>query len=124
MVYIVELRGLARKNPLLALILALNMFSYAGVPPLAGFFGKFLLINGILQSAGVTALLVMLLFSVVSAVYYIRIVKVMYFDKSDMQPMELQLNTAVYSFLIVTTLFNVFFLFFFDIFWLTILLLF
>lgn len=122
--YIVELQGLARKHPFLGFILALNMFSYAGVPPLAGFFGKFVLINGILQSSGVSALLLMLLFSVISAVYYIRIVKIMYFDKSDMQMLDLDVCASLYIFLVLTTLFNIFFLFVFDILWSIILLLF
>ncbi len=77
---IADLAGLARTQPLVAAALAIAMFSMAGIPPLAGFFGKMYVFLAAV-SAGLYALAVIgVLASVVSAFYYLRIVKVMYFD--------------------------------------------
>jgi NADH-quinone oxidoreductase subunit N len=78
---IASLSGLSRTRPLLALCLAMMMFSLAGIPPLFGFWGKFVVFQ-----AAVKADLVWLAFagiaaSVIGAFYYIKIVKVMYFDE-------------------------------------------
>ena len=78
---IAALSGLSRSRPLLALCLAMMMFSLAGIPPLFGFWGKFVVFQ-----AAVGADLVWLAFagiaaSVIGAFYYIKIVKVMYFDE-------------------------------------------
>jgi len=76
-----DLRGLARTNPMMALALSVFMFSMAGIPPLAGFFAKLYVFLAAIQ-AGLYALAVIgVLASVVAAFYYIRIVKVMYFDE-------------------------------------------
>ncbi len=78
---IADLAGLARTNPLMAAVLAVFMFSLAGVPPLAGFFGKFYVFIAAVK-AGMYALAVIgVLASVVGAFYYVRIVKLMYFDE-------------------------------------------
>ncbi len=79
---IADLAGLARTQPALAAALAIAMFSMAGIPPLAGFFGKMYVFLAAV-SAGLYALAVIgVLASVVSAFYYLRIVKVMYFDEA------------------------------------------
>jgi len=76
-----DLAGLARTNPALAAAMAILMFSLAGIPPLAGFFGKLYVFLAAVQ-AGLYALAVFgVLTSVVAAYYYLRIVKVMYFDE-------------------------------------------
>ena len=76
-----DLAGLARTRPLLALALAVFMFSLAGIPPLAGFFGKLYVFLAAVE-AGLYALAVIgVLASVVAAYYYVRIVKIMYFDE-------------------------------------------
>ena len=75
-----ELSGLSRTQPLLAFMLAMLLFSLAGIPPLAGFFAKFYVFLAAIQ-AGLYALAVIgVLLSVVGAYYYLRIVKLMYFD--------------------------------------------
>jgi NADH-quinone oxidoreductase subunit N len=75
-----QLSGLSRTNPMMALMLALLLFSLAGIPPLAGFFAKFYVFLAAIH-AGLYALAVIgVLLSVVAAYYYLRIVKVMYFD--------------------------------------------
>lgn len=76
-----DLAGLSRTHPGMAFALAAFMFSLAGIPPLAGFFGKFYVFMAAVN-AGLYALAVIgVLASVVSAFYYLRIVKVMYFDE-------------------------------------------
>ncbi|MBL8834198.1 MAG: NADH-quinone oxidoreductase subunit NuoN, partial [Rhodospirillales bacterium] len=75
-----DLAGLARTQPMVAAALAIAMFSMAGIPPLAGFFGKMYVFLAAV-SAGLYALAVIgVLASVVSAFYYLRVVKIMYFD--------------------------------------------
>ena len=76
-----DLSGLARTNPALALAFAIFMFSMAGIPPLAGFFGKFFVFKAAIQAGLYTLAIIGVLTSVVAAFYYLRIVKVMYFDE-------------------------------------------
>ena len=75
-----QLAGLSRTSPLMAFMLAMLLFSLAGIPPLAGFFAKFYVFLAAIH-AGLYALAVMgVLLSVVGAYYYIRIIKLIYFD--------------------------------------------
>jgi NADH-quinone oxidoreductase subunit N len=76
-----DLAGLSRSNPGLALAMAIFMFSMAGIPPLAGFFGKFFVFKAAIQAELYTLAIIGVLTSVVSAFYYLRVVKVMYFDE-------------------------------------------
>ncbi|MEE9195202.1 MAG: NADH-quinone oxidoreductase subunit NuoN [Alphaproteobacteria bacterium] len=76
-----DLAGLSRSRPLLALAMGVFMFSLAGIPPLAGFFGKLYVFLAAVE-AGLYGLAVIgVLASVVAAFYYMRIVKIMYFDE-------------------------------------------
>ena len=76
-----DLAGLARTDKGLAFVLAIQMFSLAGIPPLAGFFAKYFVFLAAMQ-AGLYALAVLGVgASVVGAYYYLRIVKIMYFDE-------------------------------------------
>jgi NADH-quinone oxidoreductase subunit N len=76
-----DLAGLGRNDPLMALGLAIFMFSMAGIPPLAGFFGKLYVFLAAIESGLYTLAVIGVLTSVVGAFYYLRIVKVMYFDE-------------------------------------------
>jgi NADH-quinone oxidoreductase subunit N len=76
-----DLAGLGRNQPLLAAALAIFMFSMAGIPPLAGFFGKLYVFLAAIRADMVPLAVIGLLASVVGAYYYIRVVKVMYFDE-------------------------------------------
>lgn len=78
--YISDLQGLFKSNPLLAFTFAINMFSMAGVPPLAGFFAKFYVLFSGLESSFNILVIISILFSVISAFYYIRFIKVIFFD--------------------------------------------
>ena len=74
------LSGLAKQNPVMAFSFATLIFSSAGIPPLAGFFSKFYVLSALLSQASFIISTVAVLLSVVSAFYYLRIIKVMYFD--------------------------------------------
>ncbi len=76
-----DLSGLSKTNPGMALALAIFMFSMAGIPPLAGFFGKLYVFLAAIEEGLYGLAIVGVLASVVGAFYYIRIVKVMYFDE-------------------------------------------
>jgi NADH-quinone oxidoreductase subunit N len=76
-----DLSGLSRTHPVIAFCLAMMMFSLAGIPPLAGFFAKFYVFAAAVQANLWTLAIIGVVTSVVGAYYYIRIVKVMYFDE-------------------------------------------
>ena len=75
-----ELSGISKNHPLAALSLLIVLFSLAGIPPLAGFFAKFYIFMSVIESGMYALAIIGLVTTVVSAFYYIRIVKVMYFD--------------------------------------------
>jgi NADH-quinone oxidoreductase subunit N len=75
-----DLAGLSKSHPMVALALAIFMFSMAGIPPLAGFFGKLYIFLAAIEAEFYGLAVIGVLSSVVSAFYYLRIVKVMYFD--------------------------------------------
>ena len=76
-----DLAGLSKTNPAIALALAIFMFSMAGIPPLAGFFGKLYVFLAAIEEGMYGLAVIGVLTSAVGAYYYIRIVKLMYFDK-------------------------------------------
>ncbi|MDE3060630.1 MAG: NADH-quinone oxidoreductase subunit NuoN [Pseudomonadota bacterium] len=76
-----ELAGLARTQPVMALTLAIFMFSMAGIPPLAGFFGKLYVVLAAVDAGLVWLAVVGVIASVVGGYYYIKVVKIMYFDE-------------------------------------------
>ena len=76
-----QLAGLARTQPLMALVLAALMFSLAGIPPLAGFFAKFYVFVAAIEAKLYPLAVIGVLASVVGAYYYLRIVKIMYIDE-------------------------------------------
>jgi NADH-quinone oxidoreductase subunit N len=78
---IADLAGLGRNNKALAFVLAMLMFSLAGIPPLAGFFGKYFVFLAAVKSGLWLLAILGVLASVVGAYYYLRIVKIMYFDE-------------------------------------------
>ncbi|MBP5855531.1 NADH-quinone oxidoreductase subunit NuoN [Marivibrio halodurans] len=76
-----DLAGLAKTKPAMAAALLIFMFSMAGIPPMAGFFGKLYVFRAAINAELYTLAVIGALASVVSAFYYLRIVKVMYFDE-------------------------------------------
>jgi NADH-quinone oxidoreductase subunit N len=92
-----QLSGLSSTRPLMAFLLAMLLFSLAGIPPLAGFFAKFYVFLAAIH-AGLYALAVIgVLLSVVGAYYYLRIVKIMYFDApaERFEPMDMPLAAVL-----------------------------
>ena len=77
---VADLAGLSQTHPAMAFFLAMIMFSLAGVPPLAGFFAKFYVFQAAIQANLYFLAVIGVLASVVAAFYYLRIVKMMYFD--------------------------------------------
>ncbi|WP_112664149.1 NADH-quinone oxidoreductase subunit NuoN [Microvirga flavescens] len=100
-----DLSGIARTHPIIAFCLAMMMFSMAGIPPLAGFFAKFAVFNAAIKANLVALAVIGVITSVVGAYYYLRIVKVMYFDEPgeryDAMPAGVKLVLAVSSIFVV-----------------------
>jgi len=78
-----QMKGFFYINPMLALSLAITLFSFAGIPPLIGFFAKQMVLSAALDNGYVFLTLVAILTSVISAVYYLNIVKEIFFDKPE-----------------------------------------
>jgi NADH-quinone oxidoreductase subunit N len=95
---ITDLSGLARTDPGLALAMAVFMFSMAGIPPLSGFFGKLYVFLAAVQGGMWALAIIGVLTSVIGAYYYLRVVKIMYFDAAveafDPRPTSLSFVAA------------------------------
>jgi NADH-ubiquinone oxidoreductase chain 2 len=78
-----QLKGLYYINPVLSLSLAITLFSFAGIPPLIGFFGKQMILSAAIDNGYIFMSLVAILTSVISAVYYLAIIKQIFFDRPD-----------------------------------------
>jgi len=78
-----DLAGLSKTRPGMAFALMLFMFSMAGIPPLAGFFGKFFVFAAAIDAGLIYLAIIGAISSVISAFYYLRIIKVMYFDEAE-----------------------------------------
>ena len=75
-----DLSGMSKNHPLLSLSMLIFLFSLAGIPPLAGFFAKFYIFISVIESKMYFLAIIGLLTTVVSAFYYLRIIKIIYFD--------------------------------------------
>ena len=80
---IADLKGLNRRSPWLALVILVLMFSLAGIPPAAGFFAKLVVLQAVVNAGQVWLAVFAVMMSLVGAFYYLRIVKVMYFDEAS-----------------------------------------
>jgi NADH-ubiquinone oxidoreductase chain 2 len=78
--YISQLKGQLQANPLLGLSLAISLFSLAGIPPLVGFFGKQMVLYAATHNGNFFLAFVAILVSVISAAYYLRVIRVIHFD--------------------------------------------
>jgi len=87
-----DLKGLNRRSPWFAGMMALAMFSLAGVPPLFGFFAKVLVLKAAIDAHMLWLAIVAIVFSIIGLFYYLRVVKVMYFDapQEDAPPLHAQ----------------------------------
>ena len=79
-----DLAGLSKTNPRGALFMMIMMFSMAGIPPFAGFYGKMFVFLAAIQSGLYSLAVIGVLTSVVAAFYYLKIIKLMYFDEPQL----------------------------------------
>ena len=80
-----DLSGLSKSYPLISFSMAMLMFSFAGIPPLGGFFGKYLIFRSAIENGLIELAIFGLVVSVIGAYYYIKVIKIMYFDEPDIQ---------------------------------------
>ncbi|WP_212786660.1 NADH-quinone oxidoreductase subunit NuoN [Ferrigenium kumadai] len=91
-----DFKGLNQRSPWLAFMMLLLMFSMAGVPPTVGFYAKFSVLNAVVQAGHLWLAVVAVLFSLIGAFYYLRIVKLMYFDAPESHaPIAVGQDTAL-----------------------------
>ena len=106
-----DLAGLSRSQPGLALAMAIFMFSLAGVPPLAGFFGKFYIFMAAIDAGLYAVAIIGVLASVVGSYYYLRIVKLLYFDAPGepfVKPLRREIGIVLTGTALFTLLFFVY----------------
>ncbi|MGY8956141.1 MAG: NADH-quinone oxidoreductase subunit NuoN [Alphaproteobacteria bacterium] len=103
-----SLAGLSTTNPMMALALAIFMFSMAGIPPLGGFFAKLFVFRAAIDAELYVLVVAGLLTSVVGAFYYLRIVKLMYFDEAA-EPFDRVLGREISVIVSVTAVITLFF---------------
>lgn len=89
-------KGLNQRSPWLALMMLLLMFSMAGVPPTAGFYAKFSVLEAIVKTGHIELAIAAVMLSLIGAFYYLRIVKLMYFDAPEShEPIRLQVDNGL-----------------------------
>lgn len=94
-------RGLHKTNPLLSWVMAIALFSLAGIPPTAGFFGKLFLITAGASKSSYVVLIIAALNLVISLYYYLRVVKAMFMEKNEQPVPPLKIHYAAKAALIV-----------------------
>jgi NADH-quinone oxidoreductase subunit N len=102
-----DLSGISKKNPIIAFAFLIILFSLAGIPPLAGFFAKFYIFVSVVENEMYTLAIIGLVTTVISAFYYLRIIKIIYFDEIKMpfdQIKNISITSTVFisCFLLVT----------------------
>jgi len=78
---IADLKGLGRRNPALAFVMLILMFSLAGIPPTIGFYAKLAVLKAVIDAGMIWLAVLAVMMSLVGAFYYLRIVKMVYFDE-------------------------------------------
>ena len=89
-----DLSGLSKNHPMLSFSFLLVLFSLAGIPPLAGFFAKFYVFSAVIEESMYFLAVVGLLSTVIAAFYYLRLIKIIYFDK-DKEKYEVNHNMGL-----------------------------
>ena len=102
-----DLSGISKNHPLLSFAFLIILFSLAGIPPLAGFFAKFYIFMAVIEQSMYFLAITGLLATVVSAFYYLRIIKVIYFDPEKIKydkdnNLGLKLTLIVSTFFLIT----------------------
>ena len=102
-----DLSGLSKNHPIISICLLILLFSLAGIPPLAGFFAKFYIFMAVIEQSMYFLAIIGLLTTVISAFYYLRIIKVIYFDPEKIKydkdhNLGLKLTLIVSTFFLIT----------------------
>jgi NADH-ubiquinone oxidoreductase chain 2 len=111
--YISQLQGQFYQNPTLSLALAISLFSMGGIPPLVGFFGKYFVINSALMNGNYFLSLVIVITSVISTVYYLKIIKTLFLPVANDSTSTSENNnlSPILAFIVaILTLFIIFFM--------------
>ncbi len=91
-----DYKGLNQRSPWFAFVMLLVMFSLAGIPPTVGFYGKFSVLSAVVQSDQIWLAVVAVMFSLIGAFYYLRVVKLMYFDEPVLDtPLGIRMDMGV-----------------------------
>ena len=106
-----DMSGLSKNHPMLSFSLLLILFSLAGIPPLAGFFAKFYVFMAVIKSEMYFLAITGLLSTVIAAFYYLRIIKIIYFDP-EKEKFDTHHNLALKISLFITTIFILFYFIF------------
>lgn len=92
-----DLKGLAQRSPWLAFMMLLVAFSLAGVPPTVGFYAKFMILSALVDGGVAWLAVLAVVFSIIGAFYYLKLVRVMYFEASEgsIHPIESSIDFRV-----------------------------
>ncbi len=98
-----DYKGLSRTHPVAAAVMLVFMFSLTGIPPTAGFIGKFYIFKAAVAAGYAWLAVVAVVFSVISAFFYLRVVMYMYMHEPEGEPLTLSLSPAIGLALLITT---------------------
>jgi NADH-ubiquinone oxidoreductase chain 2 len=94
-----QMKGFFTINPLLALSLVITMFSFVGLPPLIGFFGKQMVLTSALDANYTVLVIIAILTSVIGAVYYLNVIKTIYFENTEYQKSYIYIEVSISNYL-------------------------
>ena len=103
-----DLSGLSINHPLLSFCFLIVLFSLAGIPPLAGFFAKFYIFSAVIDQSMYFLAIVGLLSTVIASFYYLRLIKIIYFDK-EKEKYETNHNIGLKLSLLISSIFILFY---------------
>tara|TARA_Y100000590_G_scaffold464963_1_gene635808 strand:- start:1335 stop:1736 length:402 start_codon:yes stop_codon:yes gene_type:complete len=103
-----DLSGLSKNHPILSFSFLIVLFSLAGIPPLVGFFAKFYIFTSVVEQSMYALAIIGLLSTVLAAFYYLRIIKVIYFDP-EKEKYETNHNIGLKVSLAISTIFILFY---------------
>jgi NADH-quinone oxidoreductase subunit N len=109
-----DMRGLSKTHPIMAALMAIFMFSLVGIPPFAGFFGKYYIFTAAIEAGYTWLTIVGIIASMISFYFYLGLVVAMYFQKSEDNQEELATSTGFAGITLIMATFGVFFLGFFP----------
>ena len=105
-VSVANFKGLFKRSPLLAVSMTIALLSLAGIPPLAGFFGKYMVFVLVIQQGYVLLALLGVIASLIGVYYYFRVIGAMFFQEAQGEAIELPTDTKVWMFLMIALSFG------------------